>query len=216
VLFKYYLSVPSCSSYAVLLPNYLPQIPPDRVKPTSFFHTFVDLGGGVRGNKMPTRRNRWFFIAKIFIVCSTCFGHYYAHHQELKSNIKWLLPVVFGALVFKLSVWCGAVGCVSGLRDAVCPSSGAQKYYTDGCCLWYFVLWFWFSSCRSDVELDAAASCKPDTQLTAPHQTDSLKTKAPSTTGSSRLYNTLELLMMGIQHPTNRTHNSQLHTRPTT
>jgi hypothetical protein len=30
----------------------------------------------------------------------------------------WLLPVVFGALVFKLSVWCGAEGCVSGLRDA--------------------------------------------------------------------------------------------------
>jgi len=31
---------------------------------------------------------------------------------------RWLLPVVFGALVFKLLVWCGAVGCVSGLRDA--------------------------------------------------------------------------------------------------
>ena len=29
---------------------------------------------------------------------------------------KWLLPVVFGALVFKLSVWCGAEGYVSGLR----------------------------------------------------------------------------------------------------
>ena len=28
------------------------------------------------------------------------------------------LPVVFGALVFKLSVWCGAEGCVSGLRAA--------------------------------------------------------------------------------------------------
>jgi len=31
---------------------------------------------------------------------------------------RWLLPVVFGALFFKLPVWCGAVGCVSGLRDA--------------------------------------------------------------------------------------------------
>ena len=29
---------------------------------------------------------------------------------------RWLLPVVFGALVFKLSVWCGAEGYVSGLR----------------------------------------------------------------------------------------------------
>ena len=50
--------------------------------------------------------------------CSTCFGHHYAHHQELKSIIQWLLPVVFGALVFKLFVWCGAVSCWSGLRDA--------------------------------------------------------------------------------------------------
>ena len=29
------------------------------------------------------------FIADL-IACSTCFGHHYAHHQELKSIIKWL------------------------------------------------------------------------------------------------------------------------------
>ena len=46
------------------------------------------------------------------IACSTCFGHHYAHHQELKSIIQWLLPVVFRAVVFKLLVWCGAEGCV--------------------------------------------------------------------------------------------------------
>jgi len=43
------------------------------------------------------------FIADL-IACSTCFGHHYAHHQELKSIIQWLLPVVFGAVVFKLLV----------------------------------------------------------------------------------------------------------------
>ena len=37
------------------------------------------------------------FIAEL-IFCSTCFGHHYAHHQELKSIIQWLLPVVFGAV----------------------------------------------------------------------------------------------------------------------
>ena len=42
------------------------------------------------------------------IACSTCFRHHYAHHQELKSIIQWLLPVVFCAVVFKLLVWCGA------------------------------------------------------------------------------------------------------------
>ena len=30
------------------------------------------------------------FIADL-IACSTCFGHHYAHHQELKSIIQWLL-----------------------------------------------------------------------------------------------------------------------------
>jgi len=31
------------------------------------------------------------------IACSTCFGHHYAHHQEFKNIIQWLLPVVFRA-----------------------------------------------------------------------------------------------------------------------
>ena len=46
------------------------------------------------------------FIAD-FIACSTCFGHHYAHHQELKSIIQWLLPVVFRAVVFQVAglVW---------------------------------------------------------------------------------------------------------------
>ena len=42
------------------------------------------------------------FIADL-IACSTRFGHHYAHHQELESIIR--VAVVFGALVFKLSVW---------------------------------------------------------------------------------------------------------------
>ena len=60
-----------------------------------------------------------FFIADL-IACSTCFGHHYAHHQKLKSviRVQWLLPVVFRAVVFKLLVWCGAEGNVSGLQDA--------------------------------------------------------------------------------------------------
>ena len=45
------------------------------------------------------------------------------------------------------------------------------------------------------------AARKPDTQPSAPHHTDNLKTKAPNTTGSSHLYNTLELLMMGTMVP---------------
>jgi len=46
---------------------------------------------------MPARCNRGFYAD--LIACSTCFGHNYAHHQELKSIIQWLLPVVFRAVV---------------------------------------------------------------------------------------------------------------------
>ena len=65
---------------------------------------------------------------KVFIAdltaCSTCFGHHYAHQQELKSIIQCLLPVVFRAVVYKLLVWCGAEGYVSGSEDAATTMHG--------------------------------------------------------------------------------------------
>ena len=59
------------------------------------------------------------FIADL-TACSTCCGHHYAHRQELKSIIQWLLPVVFRAVVYKLLVWCEAEGYV--LQFAGCCS----------------------------------------------------------------------------------------------
>jgi len=46
------------------------------------------------------------FIAEI-IACSTCFEQHYAHHQELKGNTQWLLPLVFRTVVFQVAglVW---------------------------------------------------------------------------------------------------------------
>jgi hypothetical protein len=58
-----------------------------------------------------------FFTAEL-TVRSTCFGHHYAHHQELKSTIRYLLLLVLGALVYRLSVWCEAVCYEPGLRGA--------------------------------------------------------------------------------------------------
>jgi len=80
------------------------------------------------------------FLLEILLLAQHVSGHHYAHHQELKSIIQWLLPVVFQvvslvwswglcvrfagccvvfrAVVFKLLVWCGAEGYVSGLQDA--------------------------------------------------------------------------------------------------
>jgi hypothetical protein len=62
--------------------------------------------------KRPTRCDRWFFIAKL-IVRSTCFGHHYAHHQELKSIIQVVAACGTWCLVYRLSAWCGAVGCIT-------------------------------------------------------------------------------------------------------
>jgi hypothetical protein len=82
------------------------------------------------GNRMPTRCNRWIFIADR-IACSACFGHHYAHHRELESFIQLVGACELWCLVFKLSV----------------------------------------------------------------------ENQAPKTTGDNQLYNTLELLMMGIKVP---------------
>jgi hypothetical protein len=44
-----------------------------------------------------------FFIADL-IACSTCFGHHYAHNQELESIIQVVAACRIWCLVFKLSV----------------------------------------------------------------------------------------------------------------
>ena len=87
------------------------------------------------------------FIADL-IAYSTCFGHHYAHHQELESIIQ---------VAAACRIWC--------------------------------------------LGFQVVGSRKPDTQPSAPHHTDNLKTKAPNTTGSIYLYNTLEFLLMGIMVP---------------
>ena len=46
--------------------------------------------------KPDTQPTAGFFIADI-IACSTCFGHHYAHHQELKSIIQ---------VVTACGIWC--------------------------------------------------------------------------------------------------------------
>jgi len=50
---------------------------------------------------MPTRCNRCFFITGL-IVCSTCFRHHYAHHQELESIIQ--MVAVCGTFYFGFQV----------------------------------------------------------------------------------------------------------------
>ena len=75
---------------------------------------------------------------------------------------------------------------VSGITMPVIRSS---RVLYSGCCLWYFVLWFFFQVAGL-------------VWSSAPHQTSYLK-KNHSTKYHTQqpLYNTLELLMMGIVMP---------------
>ena len=43
----------------------------------------------------PVDATEWFIA---IIKCSTCFGHFYAHHQELESMCVLLPPMVCDAL----------------------------------------------------------------------------------------------------------------------
>ena len=69
----------------------------------------------------------------------------------------------------------------------------SSRVLYSGCCLWYFVLWF--ASCLSGVELQTGhitLSSTPDQQLEN-HSTKYHRQQP--------LYNTLQLLMMGIVVP---------------
>jgi hypothetical protein len=47
-------------------------------------------------NKKQLDSTEWFIA---FIICSTCFGHFYAHHQELETICVLLPPMVCDTLV---------------------------------------------------------------------------------------------------------------------
>jgi len=68
------------------------------------------------GNKMPTRSNRGSYCRPYCLL--NMFQAPLCPSSELNSVIHLLLPVVFRPVVFKLLVWCGAEGNVSGLQNA--------------------------------------------------------------------------------------------------
>ena len=47
-------------------------------------------------NKNQLDATEWFIA---LIICSTCFGHFYAHHQELETVCVLLPPMVCDALI---------------------------------------------------------------------------------------------------------------------
>ena len=83
---------------------------------------------------------------------------------------------------------------VSGTTMPIIKSS---RVLHSGCCLWYFVLWF--SSCWSGVEMRSILQTGHITLSSTPGQ--QLENHNTKYHRQQPLYNTLELLMMGIVVP---------------
>ena len=73
----------------------------------------------------------------------------------------------------QMNFYCRSYCLLNMFRTPLCPSSKAREYYKSGCCLSYLMLGFQV--------VGMVWSCG-----------------SPNTTGSNHLYNTLELLMIGI------------------
>jgi hypothetical protein len=56
----------------------------------------------------------WYFI--VLLIGSTCFKHYYAHHQELATTMLFTTLVVSFSVCCMLEVSCSYAGVVSGLQ----------------------------------------------------------------------------------------------------
>ena len=63
------------------------------------------------------------FLLQILLLSQHVSGTIMPIIRSSRVLYRWLLPVVLGALVFKLSVLCGAEGYVSGLRAAAATGS---------------------------------------------------------------------------------------------
>ena len=95
----------------------------------------------------PTRCNRWFFTAKP-TVRSACFGHHYAHHQELKSIIQvvaacgtWCFGLQVVGLVWNCRLCVRFAGCCS-IRPTTCkPKHQVPQAATT--CIILLSSWWW-------------------------------------------------------------------------
>ena len=61
---------------------------------------------------------RMIFFAD-FIACSTCFGHHYAHQQELESIIQ---------MVAAFGIWCFGFQVVQGFKGYVSQTHNPQLH----------------------------------------------------------------------------------------
>ena len=70
------------------------------------------------------------FLFQILFLAQHVSGTTMPIIRNSRVFIQWLLPVVFRAVIFKLLVWCGAEGYVSGLQDAAAPDQQLENHST--------------------------------------------------------------------------------------
>ena len=68
------------------------------------------------------------FLLQILLLAQHVSGTIMPIIRSSRVLYRWLLPVVFDALIFKLSVWCGTEGCVSGSRAAAAARKRMHCY----------------------------------------------------------------------------------------
>ena len=149
---------------------------------------------------MPTRCNRRFYcrsycLLNFIVLC------YRLHCVVLSSFCCYCVVLLFVLFCYHCVVLCIDL-CTVTLPPGVNPIAVDKYiYYIISTYICFGHHYAHHQELESSIQVAAAAARKPDTQPSAPHHTDNLKTKAPNTTGSDHLYNTLELLMMGIVLP---------------
>ena len=89
--------------------KWIPHVLIDYQRSMSVWCDFDHASSLICGNKMPTRCNRWFLL-QILLLDQHVSGTITPIIRSSRVLYRWLPPVVFGALVSKLSVWCGAEG----------------------------------------------------------------------------------------------------------
>jgi hypothetical protein len=96
--------------------------------------------------------------------------------------------------------YCRSYCLLNMFRAPIRPSTGAREYYTVGCRLWCLVLGFQVVGMVWSWGLCVRFAGSGHTTLGSTRYRQ-LENQAPKTTGGNQLYNTLELLLMGVLVP---------------
>ena len=95
----------------------------------------------MRREKNQLDASKWFIA---LIICSTCFGHSYAHHQDFETICVLLPPMVCSAWLLVVGSQVQAAGYASRKRDVARIGSNNTHIVSSS--------WWWAQKCQKHVE----------------------------------------------------------------